>query len=333
MKVDSKILAHYPDALLKVIGLKTYFHLEEGILKAVDGITFGLNPGKTLALVGESGCGKSVTAMSVIRLIESPPGRIESGQMVFKGVDLLRLTEKEMRRYRGKEIAMVFQEPLTSLNPVFTVGDQISEVYKLHQKLKRKEAMERSVEMLKLVGIPMPEKRIKDYPHELSGGQRQRVLIAMALACRPSLLIADEPTTALDVTIQAQILDLLNELKKKFSMTVLLITHDLGIVAQNADEVVVMYAGRIMEYTTTERLFERPMHPYTQALQKALLYHNDGARGARIPAIPGMVPRLMDTKDECRFSDRCPLAADKCREGEPKLREIEPFHFVRCVKV
>ena len=322
------------DPLIKVSELKTYFFLDEGILRAVDGISFEINHGKTLAIVGESGSGKSVTALSIIRLIQSPPGRIVGGEIIFKDTDLLKLKEKEMRRYRGKEIAMVFQEPMTALNPVFTIGDQVGEVFKLHQNSSRREAREKAVEMLRLVGIPLPEKRIKDYPHELSGGMRQRVLIAMALACKPSLLIADEPTTALDVTIQAQILDLLKELKEKLSMTVLLITHDLGIVAQNTDEAIVMYAGRVMEYTSTLKLFENPLHPYTKALYRSLLHHMKPEQiiDRRIPAIPGGVPDMMNIKDECRFADRCGIAGAECRNGEPKLRELEKFHFVRCVR-
>ena len=320
--------------LISVNELKTYFHLDDNVLKAVDGVSFSIERGKTLAIVGESGSGKSVTALSIIRLIQSPPGKIESGEVIFKGIDLLKLKEKEMRKFRGREIAMVFQEPMTSLNPVFTIGDQVGEVFRLHEKASRREAREKSIEMLQLVGIPLPEKRIKDYPHELSGGMRQRVLIAMALACKPSLLIADEPTTALDVTIQAQILDLLADLKKKLSMTVLLITHDLGIVAQNSDEVFVMYAGKVMEYTTTLRLFENPLHPYTKALYRSLLFKMSFEDKAerRIPAIPGSVPDLLNIKNECRFADRCSLASAECRQGEPELREIEKFHFVRCIK-
>lgn len=320
-------------SIISVRDLKTHFYLQEGVLRAVDGISFDIKKGQTLSIVGESGCGKSVTALSIIRLIQSPPGKIVSGKVIFKDKDLLTLSEKQMRRYRGKEIAMVFQEPMSALNPVFTIGNQIVEVYRIHHGLSRKEARARSIEVLRMVGIPLAEKRIDDYPHELSGGMRQRVLIAMALACKPALLIADEPTTALDVTIQAQILDLLLELKEKLSMTVLLITHDLGIVAQNTDAVVVMYAGVVVENTSTARLFKRPMHPYTRALHRSLLYNKEGDTGERkIHAIPGTVPDLMNLKDECRFANRCELASEECRRGEPELREIEEGHFVRCIK-
>ena len=323
------------ESILSVKNLKTYFHLEEGILKAVDGISFDLQKGKTLAIVGESGSGKSVSAYSIIRLLQSPPAKIESGEIFFKGKDILSLSEKEMRKYRGSEIAMVFQEPMTALNPVFTIEDQISEVFKIHQKLNKKEARQKSIESLEMVGIPSPKERVKDYPHQLSGGMRQRVLIAMALACNPTLLIADEPTTALDVTIQAQILDLLKELKEKLEMTVLLITHDLGIVAQNADDVVVMYAGNILEKTSCVELFENPLHPYTKALKGSLLssVKKEDLKDGRVPVIPGNVPDLLKMKDECRFADRCSLCTPECREVEPKLREISSGHYVRCIKV
>ena len=319
--------------LISVRNLKTRFFTDEGVVRAVDGVSFDVERGKTLAIVGESGCGKSVTALSLIRLVQDPPGKIVSGEVVFEGVDLLRLKEREMRKYRGSRLAMVFQEPMTSLNPVFTVGDQIAEVYRLHHGLSRRQAREKSIESLKLVGIPIPEQRIKEYPHQLSGGMRQRVLIAMALACRPKLLIADEPTTALDVTVQAQILELLGDLKKKLEMTVLLITHDLGIVAQNTDDVAVMYAGIIVEKASTERLFEKPLHPYTQALANSLLAGaKKNPKGEPIPTIPGSVPDLTSVRDRCRFADRCHLCDGECTASEPRLREIEPGHFVRCVK-
>jgi len=320
--------------LISVNNLKTHFLLDEGILRAVDGVSFSVNYGTTTAIVGESGSGKSVTALSIIRLVQSPPGKIADGEIVYKGVDLLKLKEKEMRKYRGKEIAMVFQEPMTSLNPVFTIGDQIGEVYKIHHRLKKREAREKTIEMLKLVGIPLPEKRVNEYPHNLSGGMRQRVLIAIALACTPSLLIADEPTTALDVTIQAQILDLLAELKEKLNMTVLLITHDLGIVAQNADKVIVMYAGRVMEIAEIGQIFSNPLPPYTKTLPESLLYNitDDMKEGRKIPAIPGTVPDLLELKDECKFADRCDLATDECRICEPNLKNHGDNHFVRCIK-
>jgi len=333
--VSSNISNPATTSLISVENLKTFFHLEEGVLRAVDGVSFSVKPGTTLALVGESGSGKSVTALSIIRLIQSPPGKIESGKVIYNGTDLLKLTEKKMRTYRGKEIAMVFQEPMTSLNPVFTIGDQIGEVFRIHEKVSKKEARQKAIEMLKIVGIPVPEKRVDEYPHNLSGGMRQRVLIAIALACKPALLIADEPTTALDVTIQAQILDLLNGLKTKLNMTVLLITHDLGIVAQNTQEVVVMYAGKVMEKCSTEVLLSNPLHPYTKALQKSLLYNvsDEVKQGRKIPAIPGTVPNLFNDKNECVFADRCEQASQECRAQSPELEEKESNHFVRCIKV
>jgi len=317
--------------LLKIQNLKTYFFTEEGVAKAVDGVSLSLQEKETLALVGESGCGKSVTALSVLRLIPDPPGKIVGGNILFNGINLLELTEKEMRKIRGNKISMIFQEPLTSLNPVFRVGDQIAEAIQLHQRLHKKNAWEKSVEMLKLVGIPSPEKRVKDYPHQLSGGMRQRVMIAMALSCHPQLLIADEPTTALDVTIQAQILDLISSLKEKLGMALLLITHDLGVVAETAQTVAVMYAGRIVEYTDVKELFSNPLHPYTQGLLHSLPRINlEGKGKTRLEAIPGTVPPILNLPEGCKFSTRCPQVFDLCRETEPALKEVRENHFVRC---
>jgi len=315
--------------LLNIQDLKTYFFTEEGVAKAVDGVSFSLQERETLALVGESGCGKSVTALSILRLIPDPPGKIVGGSILFRGTDLLGLNEKEMRAIRGNKISMIFQEPLTSLNPVFCVGDQIAEVIQLHQKQKKKEAWKKSIEMLKLVGIPSPEQRVKDYPHQLSGGMRQRVMIAMALSCHPQLLIADEPTTALDVTIQAQILDLINALKEELGMALLLITHDLGVVAETAKTVAVMYAGRIVEYADVSELFRKPLHPYTQGLLHSLPRINAHEQGrARLEAIPGTVPPILHLPEGCKFSTRCPKVFAPCRETEPGLKGEN--HSVRC---
>jgi len=258
------------EKLLKLSNLKTYFYTEEGISKAVDGVDFEIYPAETLGVVGESGCGKSVTSLSIMRLIPEPPGKIVDGEIFFRGKDLLKLSQREMRSIRGNDISMIFQEPMTSLNPVFTVGDQISEAIIIHKKVNKKEAMEQSVEMLKKVGISLPGQRIHEYPHQLSGGMRQRIMIAMALSCDPQLLIADEPTTALDVTIQAQILDLMNDLKERFDMSIMMITHDLGVIAEISDRVAVMYAGKIVEYTDIETLFANPMHPYTWGLMNSI---------------------------------------------------------------
>jgi len=317
--------------LLKIRDLKTYFFTEEGVAKAVDGVSFSLQERDTLALVGESGCGKSVTALSILRLIPDPPGKIVGGSVLFQGVNLLELSENEMRKIRGNKISMVFQEPLTSLNPVFQIGDQIAEAIQLHQGLKKKKAWEKSVEMLTLVGIPSPEKRVKDYPHQLSGGMRQRVMIAMALSCHPLLLIADEPTTALDVTIQAQILDLINRLKEELGMSLLLITHDLGVVAETAKTVAVMYAGRIVEYANVTELFHNPLHPYTQGLLNSLPRLNlDTKEKCRLEAIPGTIPPILHLPKGCKFSTRCPKVFDSGREAEPELKEVKENHFVRC---
>ncbi len=316
--------------LLRVRDLRTYFYTEEGVGRAVDGVSFELDRGQTLGLVGESGCGKSVSALSVMRLVPEPPGKIESGQILLKGRNLLELEEDDMCAIRGDDVAMIFQEPMTSLNPVLTCGYQIVEAVILHQKVSKQEARNRAIEMLKMVGIPAPEQRIDDYPHQLSGGMRQRVMIAMALSCNPDLLIADEPTTALDVTIQAQIIDLLERLQEDLSMAILLITHDLGVIAEAADRIAVMYAGKIVEYATTEKLFDNPAHPYAEGLLQSIPRLDQ--RRDRLVIIPGMVPDARYFSRGCRFSPRCPLADDHCREEEPQLLELEEGHWVSCWK-
>jgi oligopeptide/dipeptide ABC transporter ATP-binding protein len=315
--------------LLQVKDLRTSFFTPEGEVKAVDGVSFTLDEGKTLGVVGESGCGKSVTALSILRLVPSPPGKIVGGEILYRGRDLLKLDSESMRQIRGNEISMIFQEPMTSLNPVFTVGDQIGEAIRLHQGLNKRETRAKTIEMLRLVKIADPESRIDDYPHQLSGGMRQRVMIAMALSCNPSLLIADEPTTALDVTIQAQILELMEELQAKLGMALLLITHDLGVVAERADEVAIMYAGKIVERATAGEIFRRPLHPYTVGLLNSL----PGARGQkkkRLVAIPGVVPSPQELPSGCRFRDRCPRAAEVCAQVQPELVEKEAGHWVAC---
>jgi peptide/nickel transport system ATP-binding protein/oligopeptide transport system ATP-binding protein len=314
--------------LLDVVDLKTYFSTDEGLVRAVDGVSFQVHQGSTLGVVGESGCGKSVACLSILRLIPSPPGRIAGGQIFFKGRDLLELNDNQMRKIRGNEISMIFQEPMTSLNPVFTCGDQIIEAIVLHQGLSKKEAKARAVEMLKLVGIPSPQQRVDEYPHQLSGGMRQRGMIAMALSCNPSLLIADEPTTALDVTIQAQILELLAKLGDELAMSVMVITHDLGVIAEVADRVVVMYAGQVAEYTGVDPLFNSPLHPYTVGLLQSI--PRLGEQQERLKVIPGVVPNPLNFPPACRFSPRCPLVEERCRTEEPSLVEHSPGHFVRC---
>jgi oligopeptide/dipeptide ABC transporter ATP-binding protein len=314
--------------LLRVEDLRTSFHTDEGTAKAVDGVSFVVAEQETLGIVGESGCGKSVTALSILRLIPDPPGRIEGGNVEFQGRDLLDLSEKEMRRIRGNEIAMIFQEPMTSLNPVYTVGEQISEVLRLHRGMTRAEAEERAVEMLRRVRIPDPEQRVEEYPHQLSGGQRQRVMIAMALACDPALLIADEPTTALDVTVQAQILDLLRELQNEFGMAIMLITHDLGVIAEMAHRVVVMYAGVVVESGTVEQIFDGPNHPYTEGLKAAI--PKLGERVERLATIPGTVPSPYEEIVGCPFQNRCPYVMDVCRREFPRLYAVGAGHEARC---
>jgi len=316
--------------LLVIRNLTTHFHTEDGTVKAVDQVSLTLKEGDTLGLVGESGCGKSVTALSIMRLVPHPPGKIVGGEIRFLGRDLLELTERQMRKVRGAMISMIFQEPMTSLNPAFRVGDQIAEAVRLHQDLSKREALNKSIEMLSLVGIPSPEIRVKDYPHQMSGGMRQRVMIAMALSCNPKLMIADEPTTALDVTIQAQILDLMNKLKAEIKTSILLITHDLGIIAENAQFVAVMYAGRVVEYAGTEALFEDPKHPYTMGLMSSIPNPELIKARKRLRVIPGSVPSLLSLPVGCKFSDRCPEAFDRCLKEEPSLMEIEHHHTVRC---
>jgi oligopeptide/dipeptide ABC transporter ATP-binding protein len=318
-------------ALLEVQDLRTEFATEDGIARAVDGVSFAIEPGKTLGMVGESGCGKSMTALSILRLVPSP-GKIAGGAILYQGRDLLRLADEEMRKVRGNEIAMIFQEPMTSLNPVFTIGDQIAEAIRLHQKTGRKEARARAIEMLRLVEMPEPARRVDEYPHQLSGGMRQRVMIAMALSCNPKLLIADEPTTALDVTIQAQILDLLAGLQERLGMALLLITHDLGIVAEQADEVVILYAGRIVERATTIDVFASPLHPYTRGLLDSVPKIG-AAKARRLNAIPGTVPRPTELPSGCHFRDRCRFAIEDCAKVDPPLEEKSPGHFAACIRV
>jgi len=299
-------------------------------VRAIDGVSFEIGEGKTLGLVGESGCGKSVTSLSIMRLIQSPPGKIVGGEIFYRGRDLLRLNNEAMRRIRGNEISMIFQEPMTSLNPVFTVGNQIGEAIKLHQGLGKRETRQKTIDMLRLVKIADPESRVDSYPHQLSGGMRQRVMIAMALSCNPSLLIADEPTTALDVTIQAQILELMKELQQKIGgMALLLITHDLGVVSEQADNVAIMYAGKIVERSSTRAIFNRPFHPYTVGLLNSLPGIG-GLKKKRLDAIPGMVPSPLHLPSGCRFRDRCPRAQEICAQTEPPLEEKEPGHTVAC---
>ena len=315
--------------LIHVKELRTSFFTPEGEVRAIDGVSFSIDEGKTLGLVGESGCGKSVTSLSIMRLIASPPGKIVGGEIFYRGRDLLRLKNEEMRKIRGNEISMIFQEPMTSLNPVFTVGNQIGEAIKLHQGLNKQQTRAKTIEMLRLVKIADPESRVDSYPHQLSGGMRQRVMIAMALSCNPALLIADEPTTALDVTIQAQILELMKELQQKIGMALLLITHDLGVVAEQADEVAIMYAGKIVERSSTQAIFNRPFHPYTVGLLNSLPSVG-GAKKKRLDAIPGVVPNPLNLPSGCRFRDRCPKAADACAQNEPQLVVKEPGHAVAC---
>jgi peptide/nickel transport system ATP-binding protein len=320
------------ERLLDVKGLKTYFFTDEGVIRAVDGIDLYIDKGETLGIVGESGCGKSVTALSVMRLIPQPPGRIVEGQILYNGRNLLDLPPAQMRKIRGKEISMIFQEPMTSLNPVFTVGEQIAEAIRLHEGAGRREAMDKTVEMLRLVHIPNPERRVHEYPHQLSGGMRQRVMIAMALSCNPKLLIADEPTTALDVTIQAQILDLLNELKEKLHMAVMLITHDMGVIAETAQRVVVMYGAQVVEEAPVGELFKEPLHPYTQGLLRSIPRIDLAATQKRkLETIPGTVPTLRgEIKPGCRFAPRCQFAKPMHFENTPPLTEVRPGHKVAC---
>ena len=316
--------------LLEVKNLKTYFYTEEGVTKAVDGLDLQLHEGETLAIVGESVCGKSVTSLSILGLVTTPPGKIEAGEILFDGEDLLKKSEKQMRKIRGNKISMIFQEPLTSLNPVFTVGKQIMEALILHRSLDKKAAREEAIRLLKLVGLPNPEKAVDDYPHQLSGGMRQRVMIAMALSCQPKILIADEPTTALDVTIQAQILRLLAELQKKTNTAIILITHDLGIVAQVAQNVVVMYAGEAVEYGDVRSIFAHPLHPYTEGLLKSIPVLGESRE--RLYSIEGMVPSQKNYPKGCRFAPRCEYATEKCHAEKPELLTAKDGRPVRCWK-
>ncbi len=329
------------EKILEVKNLETSFRVEEGTVKAVDNVSFDVYLGKTTGIVGESGCGKSVTSLSIMRLIPNPPGKISGGDILYKGKSLLGLSAAEMRKIRGNEISMIFQEPMTSLNPVFTIGNQIIEAIALHQReLTKRQCREKAIEMLKIVGIPSPDTRIDDYPHQLSGGMRQRVMIAMALSCNPHVLIADEPTTALDVTIQAQILELLRGLQDKVGMAMILITHDLGVVAESCDDVIVMYAGKVVEQGTVGEIFKNPRHPYTQGLLNSIPTLAKDPTGKvkkkRLETIAGIVPSLLDLPKGCRFQDRCPHVIDACRPVEPELRVIKPDnhlpHAIRCIR-
>ena len=322
------------ETILQIEDLQTHFFTAVGTIRAVDGVSYALKAGETLGVVGESGCGKSVTALSVLRLVANPPGRIVGGAIRFQGRNLLEVSETEMEGIRGNEISMIFQEPMTSLNPLYTVGKQIAEAVALHQGLNKRDAWDRAVDMLKRVYIPEPERRAHAYPHQLSGGMRQRVMIAMALSCNPKVLIADEPTTALDVTIQAQILELMRELQETFGTAIVLITHDMGVVAENADRVVVMYAGRKVEEADATRLFDHPGHPYTRGLLGSIPHLDtaarSGARRPRLNEIKGMVPSLFRLPQGCTFAPRCGLASDQCRQVVPPLEEQRPGHWIAC---
>ena len=321
--------------LIDVRGLKTYFYTEDGVVRAVDGVDFTIEPEKTLGIVGESGCGKSVTALSIMGLVQSPPGKIAAGEIIYtkdgKETDLTKLNTKgrEYRSIRGNEIAMIFQEPMTSLNPVYTIGNQIMEAIILHQHLHKHEAKQKAIEMLQSVGMPVPEQRVDEYPHQLSGGMRQRAMIAMALSCNPSLLIADEPTTALDVTIQAQVLDLMNDLRRDFKASIQFITHDLGVIADMADDVVVMYLGKIVESANVREIFHNAKHPYTEGLMNSIPSLTTTKKERLIP-IKGVVPDPFDIPEGCGFEPRCPHAMDICKKEVPTLKEVTPGHLVSC---
>jgi oligopeptide/dipeptide ABC transporter ATP-binding protein len=317
------------DVLLEVKHLQTFFYTDEGISRAVDDMDLTIRRGRTLGVIGESGCGKSVTALSVLRLVSSPPGQIISGHILFEGEDLLQKSAAEMRSIRGNDISMIFQEPMTSLNPVYTIGNQIMEAIMLHQGLSKSDARRKAIEVLGFVGIASPAKHVDSYPHQLSGGMRQRAMIAMALSCRPKLLIADEPTTALDVTIQAQILRLINDLKEQIGMSVMMITHDLGVIAQVADDVIVAYAGKGVEYADVETIFERPAHPYTQALHNSIPHLSENTK-RKLEVIRGTVPNPLRFPSGCRFHPRCIHARDVCVSDEPELEDIAPNHKARC---
>jgi peptide/nickel transport system ATP-binding protein len=320
------------EALLDIRDLKTWFKTDDGMVQAVDGVSIRIDRGETVGIVGESGCGKTVTARSVLKLIDMPPGRFEGGQILWRGRDLIPLGPAEMDKIRATEIGIVFQEPMTSLNPVYTVGDQIAEVLRQHEKLTYKQAIDRATEMLGLVNIPNPAKRVHDYPHQFSGGMRQRVMIAMALVCKPKLLIADEPTTALDVTIQAQILELMQDMKDRLGMSIMLITHAMGVVAETCQRVVVMYAGKVVEEAPVETLFGDPRHPYTQGLIRSIPRVDRAATSKeRLETIPGSVPSLLNPAPGCRFASRCKFVQDICVTAMPPLKEVAPGHRVRCV--
>ena len=321
--------AEMTEALLQVNNLKTYFRTQDGMVKAVDGVSYYVHKGETLGIVGESGCGKTVSALSIMRLIPQPPGKIAGGEVIFDGDDLLGLSEEEMRHVRGNRISMIFQDPMTSLNPVLTINRQVSESLELHLGMARSSARERALELLRMVGIPSAEKRLDDYPHQFSGGMRQRVMIAMALSCNPEVLIADEPTTALDVTIQAQILDLMNKLKRELGAAVIIITHDLGVVAGMSDRVVVMYAGHIVESADTYEVFGNPRHPYTLGLMRSIP-RVDARERKRLNPIRGLPPDLIDLPDMCPFVPRCDFAQPRCEEGRPPLRTVAPNHQAAC---
>ena len=314
--------------LLQVKGLQTAFYTDNGIVRAVDGVSFNIKPGEIVGVVGESGCGKSVVSLSILRLVQYPPGRITGGQIIYKGRDLLSVSEKEMRKIRGNEIAMIFQEPMTSFTPVYTIGDQVSETIRLHEGLSRTEAKVRAAEMLELVGIPRPKEIINDYPHQLSGGMRQRAMIAMALSCSPNLLIADEPTTALDVTIQAQILELMKDLQKKINTAIIFITHDLGVIAEMAEHVIVMYAGKIVEDASITSLFTEPLHPYTVGLINSKPKMSE--KKEFLDFIPGIVPNPVEMPEGCAFNPRCAHAMEICRCKMPDVIEARTGHLVRC---
>jgi peptide/nickel transport system ATP-binding protein/oligopeptide transport system ATP-binding protein len=318
------------DHLLEIRNLKTYFEVRRSVLKAVDDVSLSIEAGKTLGLVGESGCGKSVTAASIMGLVPIPPGKIAGGEILFEGVNLLKMPESKMKKIRGNRISMIFQEPMTSLNPVFTVGDQVAEVIRLHQRLSRRETRDKVIEVFGMVGIPAAESRITDYPHQMSGGMRQRVVIAMALACNPKLMIADEPTTALDVTIQAQILDLMNKLKEEAGASILFITHDLGVIAEMAQNVVVMYAGKVMEEADVDTLFAEPKHPYTIGLMSSIPVLGREEKRRRLSTIPGVVPSLFKLSEGCLFHERCSEAREECRRIEPSIINLGNGHMVRC---
>jgi len=320
--------------MLEINNLSVNFHTDSGVVHALDGVNLNIGKEETLAVLGESGCGKSVTALAIMRLIQTPPGDISSGEILFDGINLFSLSEAEMCKVRGNKMSMIFQEPMTSLNPVLRVGNQIAESFRLHQGKNEKEALENALKMLELVGIPDPEMRIKNYPHQMSGGMRQRVMIAMALSCNPQLLIADEPTTALDVTIQAQILSLMNELKRKTGTSIMLITHDMGVVAETAQHVVVMYAGRVVEQADVHSLFKNPQHPYTIGLMESMpsITHLT-QKNKRLKAIPGTVPNLLDLGEGCPFRNRCQKSDQMCSQELPELRDLGQNHKVRCFHV